>query len=82
MRLGTIEGEQPQTIKGERLTQRQKIDNDDEDENDWSFVIKLHALVEAAVAHLLTEQLSRPELSDLFAHLDISNKTTGKAAFV
>lgn len=55
---------------------------DDEDENDWSFVIKLHALVEAAVAHLLTEQLSRPELTDLFAHLDISNKTTGKAAFV
>ena len=26
MRLGTIEGEQPQTIKGERLTQRQKIE--------------------------------------------------------
>lgn len=55
---------------------------DDENENDWSFVIKLHALVEAAVSHLLTEQLCRPELSDLFARLDISNKTTGKAAFV
>lgn len=54
----------------------------DENENDWSFVIKLHALVEAAVSHLLTEQLCRPELSDLFARLDISNKTTGKAAFV
>lgn len=55
---------------------------DDDDENDWSFVIKLHALVEAAVSHLLTEQLHRPELSELFARLDISNETTGKAAFV
>lgn len=55
---------------------------DDDDENDWSFVIKLHALVEAAVSHLLTEQLHRPELSGLFARLDISNETTGKAAFV
>jgi hypothetical protein len=53
-----------------------------EDQNDWSFVIKLHALVEAAVSHLLTEQLHRPELASLFARLDISNKTTGKAAFV
>jgi hypothetical protein len=55
---------------------------DNEDESDWSFVIKLHALVEAAISHLLTRELSRAELSDLFARLDISNKTTGKAAFV
>ena len=55
---------------------------DDDDENDWSFVIKLHALVEAAVSHLLTEQLHRSELSGLFARLEISNETTGKAAFV
>ena len=55
---------------------------DSDDENDWSFIIKLHALVEATVSHLLTEQLHRPELAELFARLDISNKTTGKAAFV
>ena len=55
---------------------------DSDDENDWSFIIKLHALVEAAVSHLLTEQLHRPELAELFARLDISNKATGKAAFV
>ena len=55
---------------------------DDEDENDWSFVIKLHSLIEASVSHLLTEQLRRPELSELFSRLDISNKKTGKAAFV
>jgi hypothetical protein len=55
---------------------------DAEDENDWSFVIKLHALVEAAVSHLITTEMGRPELRALFARLDISNKTTGKAAFV
>lgn len=55
---------------------------DDDNESDWSFVIKLHALVEAAVSHLLTEELRRPGLSDLFSRLDISNKATGKAAFI
>jgi hypothetical protein len=55
---------------------------DDEDESDWSFVIKVHALIEAAVSHLLTEHLRHPELNKLFSRLDMSNKATGKAAFV
>lgn len=55
---------------------------DGEDENDWSFVIKVHALIEAAISHLLTEHLQRPELVELFSRLDMSNKATGKAAFV
>jgi len=55
---------------------------DADDESDWSFVIKLHALVEAAVSHMLTTELKRQELEGLFARLDISNKTIGKAAFV
>lgn len=55
---------------------------DDDDENDWSFVIKLHTLIEAAVSNLLTESLKRSELSDLFARLALSDKMTGKVAFV
>lgn len=55
---------------------------DSESENDWSFIIKVHALIEAAISHLLTEHLRKPELADLFSRLDISNKVTGKAAFV
>jgi len=55
---------------------------DEDDENDWSFIIKVHALIEAAISHLLTEHLGRTELNDLFSRLDMSNKTTGKAAFV
>ena len=55
---------------------------DSDEENDWSFIIKLHALVEAAVSHLLTERVQAPELSELFARLDMSYKATGKAAYV
>jgi uncharacterized protein YutE (UPF0331/DUF86 family) len=55
---------------------------DADDESDWSFVIKAHALAEAALSYLLTEAIERPELADLFSRLDMSNKTTGKAAFV
>src|SRR5208283_2682599 len=52
------------------------------DEDDWSFIIKLHALIEAAVSHLLTDVLGREELSDVFAELEMSNKKRGKLAFV
>ena len=55
---------------------------DSEGENDWSFVIKAHALAEAAASHLLTRQFQKPELADLFSRLDMSNKATGKAAFI
>ena len=55
---------------------------DRDDETDWAFVIKLHALVEAAISYLLTESLNRLELRDIFSRLDMSNKSTGKAAFV
>lgn len=54
---------------------------DREDETDWAFVIKVHALIEAAISHLLTESLNRPELNKLFSRLDMSNATTGKTAF-
>ncbi|MFM2399693.1 MAG: hypothetical protein RL341_1850 [Pseudomonadota bacterium] len=50
--------------------------------DDWSFVIKLHALFEAACAHLLLFHFKEPELSDVFSRLELSNKTTGKIAFL
>lgn len=55
---------------------------DNADESDWSFIIKVHALIEASVSHLLTKHLERPALNELFSRLDMSNKSTGKAAFV
>lgn len=51
-------------------------------EDDWSFVIKLHALFEAACTHLLLFHFKEPELSEVLARLELSNKTTGKLAFL
>jgi hypothetical protein len=50
-------------------------------EDDWSFVIKLHALIEAALTHLLVETIARPSLHDIFSRIDTSNVQTGKLAF-
>ena len=55
---------------------------DTDDDTDWASVIKLHALIEAAISHLLAMELRRNELEKVFSRLDISNKHTGKAAFV
>jgi hypothetical protein len=52
------------------------------DVDDWSFVIKLHALFEAACTHLLLFHFKEPELTDVFSRLELSNKTTGKIAFL
>lgn len=51
------------------------------EEDDWSFVIKLHALVEAAVAHLLAETCGRPELLPVFSRMAMGGSRTGKLAF-
>lgn len=50
-------------------------------EDDWSFIIKMHALVEATVSHLLAGACGRPELLDAFARLELSDPKTGKLAF-
>lgn len=50
-------------------------------ENDWSFVIKFHAVFEAALTRLLAHQLGHDELLDVFARLDMSHTGYGKLAF-
>lgn len=50
-------------------------------EDDWSFVIKAHALIEAAVAHLLVEVSGRPEFLKLFSQLPLSDARVGGVAF-
>ena len=51
-------------------------------EEDWSFVIKLHAVFEETVTHLLAYHFQEEALNDLLARLELSNKTTGKLAFL
>jgi hypothetical protein len=49
-------------------------------EDDWSFVIKLRALFEAACTHLLLFHFQEPELADFFSRIDVSAKPIGKLA--
>jgi hypothetical protein len=49
-------------------------------EDDWSFVIKTHALFEAALSQLLSHHLGKPELLDILSRLETSNTSTGKLA--
>ncbi|WP_316674913.1 hypothetical protein [uncultured Tolumonas sp.] len=51
-------------------------------EDDWSFIIKLHALFEAACTHLLLFHFKEPQLAKTISRLELSNKTTGKIAFL
>jgi hypothetical protein len=51
-------------------------------EDDWSFVIKLHALLEAVCSDLLTHRLAEPGLAGIVSRLELSNKTCGKMAFI
>lgn len=50
--------------------------------DDWSFVIKLNALFEAACTHALSARLASPELLDVFAHLDFADPKKGKVKFL
>ena len=52
------------------------------EEDDWSFVLKLQALLESAVSDLITRSLQRSELTDIFSQLAMSGEATGKIAFV
>lgn len=49
-------------------------------EDDWSFVIKLQALIEVAVSKTLADVLDE-RLHPLFTRIDFGNKETGKLKF-
>lgn len=52
------------------------------EEDDWSFVVKLSALFEAASTHILVKRLGTPELADSFAELDYANSKFGKVTLL
>lgn len=51
-------------------------------EDDWSVVIKCHALIESAATRMLTLYFGKAQLNDVFANMEMSNKKSGKAAFI
>ena len=50
-------------------------------EDDWSFIIKSHALIEATVTELITISLGNPSLKSIVERLPLSEIQTGKIAF-
>jgi hypothetical protein len=54
-------------------------------EDDWSFVVKLHALIEGALTMLLTERIGgadgTAELRTALSYLDTSSRRVGKVKF-
>ncbi len=52
------------------------------EESDWAFVIKTHALVEAALTHLIVTAIGDNRLGQLVGRLETSNDVTGKLAFI
>ncbi|MEI7431074.1 MAG: hypothetical protein WCL27_11515 [Betaproteobacteria bacterium] len=51
-----------------------------EDEDDWSFIIKIHTLLETALGYLITSTLQREELAEVIEKLNFEGKT-GKLKF-
>lgn len=49
-------------------------------EDDWSFVIKAHALIEGTITHLLTGAVDA-RLGKVFSRLELSGADTGKLVF-
>lgn len=52
-----------------------------EDEDDWSLVIKLHALIETAMAELITVTIGKPKLKKIFNRISM-NGMTGKKEYL
>jgi len=48
----------------------------EDESDDWSFVIKLHALLEAAVAHVIIAKMELPEAQDFVARLNMQGQTS------
>jgi hypothetical protein len=47
-------------------------------QEDWSFIIKTHAFLEALISHAIAETVHRKELSEILCHLEMGNIQSGK----
>ena len=52
------------------------------EEDDWSCVVKLNALIEAACTHALIARLRCPDIAEPLAHLELAGTKCGKTAFL
>ena len=51
-------------------------------QDDWSFIIKMHAIFEAAATYILSHRTRNRQLKEIFSKIELSNKKTAKIAFI
>jgi hypothetical protein len=51
-------------------------------DDDWTFVIKVHGLIEASLNQLLLNELNKPELETFISRIETADERTGKLAVV
>lgn len=49
--------------------------------DDWTLIVRLHAMIETGLNASLINELERPELESIVSKPDTSNQATGKVAF-
>ncbi|MBC2605747.1 hypothetical protein [Pelagicoccus albus] len=52
------------------------------EEDDWSFVIKSHALIEASVTNLLIRRIGEPEMTKFVKRMPLSDSESGKVVLL
>jgi hypothetical protein len=68
-------------IKATFGTSRSPLDTLNNDD-DWTFVLKMHAYVEAALNHLIVTRLNNPKMGDVVAKMRTANSESGKLALI
>jgi hypothetical protein len=53
-----------------------------EQDDDWTFVVKMHGVLEAALNHLLLCEMHNPDFEKVIVRLDAGNDEQGKLAFI
>jgi hypothetical protein len=51
-------------------------------DEDWTFVIKMHAYLEAAINDILIRHFNNPELNSIIYDLELARDRRGKLAFI
>lgn len=51
-------------------------------EDDWSFIIKIHSLLESVISSLILYHFKEPSIANIISRLEMSNPQTGKIAFL
>ncbi len=51
-------------------------------EDDWSFIVKIHSLIETTCNSLLVEEFGKPETLDAFVNVPMGTVKSGKLAFI